>query len=237
LPEQFVTVTVTPGETYEAYFAAPVRRPAPGVVVLQEIFGLNDFVRGVVERLAAQGFFAIAPDLFWRQQPGIRLDSTQEADRVRARQLLSHLDEARAVLDAAAALNFLRTEVPGCSGLVGALGYCLGGKLSYLMATRTDVDAAVGYYGVGIESALSEAASTQAPTLLHLAGADQLCTPAAQASIVKALGQFSDRVQIMTHKGAGHGFARTNGTAYDAAATARADGATMAFLDRHLRPR
>jgi carboxymethylenebutenolidase len=230
-----VTVRAADGGRFGAYLAEPPARPAPGIIVLQEIFGVNAYVRGVVDHLAAGGFLAIAPDLFWRQEPNVKLDGSIAADRDRAMALFKGLDERLAVEDGAAAVRFLRELAPACTGNIGVVGYCLGGKLAYLIAARCEIDAAVSYYGVSIQAALDEASRIRAPVLLHIAGADHLCPPQVQAQIIDSLAPYHDRIQIHVHPGAGHGFARTGGATYDPVAAGHADTLTAAFLERHLR--
>ncbi|MBB4633390.1 dienelactone hydrolase family protein [Sphingosinicella soli] len=224
-----ITVDVEDG-SFEAHVSWPTDDggSAPAVIVLQEIFGVNAFVRGACDWLAANGFIAAAPDLFWRQSPGVELT---EADRDQAVGLMQGLDQDRAVTDCAALIERLRA-FPKCSGKVGALGYCLGGKIAYLMAARTSIDAAIAYYGVGIQSALGEADAVRAPLLLHIASQDTLCPPAAQEKIVRALaGNATARTE--THR-AGHAFARTGSAAYVETSADRANQHSLAFLAEHL---
>jgi carboxymethylenebutenolidase len=172
---QDVSVRAANGAEFTAFLTVPAARSestrAPAVLVLQEIFGVNAFVRGVCDRLADAGFIAIAPDLFWRQEPGIQLS---ESDLEPALRLLQGLDQEEAISDCSDAVAYVRA-LPNCSGRVGAVGYCLGGKLAYLMAMRSKVAAAVSYYGVGIEGVLDEANARTAPLLLHIAADDALC--------------------------------------------------------------
>jgi carboxymethylenebutenolidase len=229
-----VTLQVSGHDALQAYMVEPEQLPAPGIILLQEIFGVNAFVRRVAQEFARDGYVAIAPDLFWRQEAGVQLDSDNDADRARALALAQTLDPSLALADAGLALNYLRVRPRICSGKVGAIGFCLGGKLSYLMAARSDVDAAISYYGVAIGSALGEAPNIRAPLLLHIAGADHLCPPADQHRIVEALAPYS-RVDVETYAGAGHGFARYGSPGFNPDATERAGRVTRAFLNRHLR--
>src|ERR1700730_11498016 len=182
-----ISVTAGSGAEFTAFLSVPTARSqaarAPAVLVLQEIFGVNAFVRGVCDRLADAGFIAIAPDLFWRQEAGMQLS---ESDLERALHLLQGLDQEEAISDCSDAVAYVRA-LPNCSGRVGAVGYCLGGKLAYLMAMRSNVAAAVSYYGVGIEGVLDEAKAITAPLLLHIAAEDELCPPPAQTTIHRAL--------------------------------------------------
>jgi carboxymethylenebutenolidase len=229
---KYVIVRTTDGGSFRSYFAAPEAIPAPGVIVLQEIFGVSTFVRGVCDDLAHAGYAAIAPDLFWRQEPNVQLDSDIPADRERAVKLMHGLDEPLAVEDAAAAVAYLRSQ-QHCTGKVGALGFCLGGKLAYLLAARTNLDAAVSYYGVGIQKALGEAGKLRVPLLLHIAADDQMCPPEAQQEIGRALGTLP-MVTIFTHDGVGHAFAREGSAAYKSAAAQSAKVETESFLATHL---
>ena len=154
-----------PDGSMSAYLALPKDRArAPGVLVIQEIFGVNKVMRDLTDGFAAQGYVALCPDLFWRQQPGIQLTDQSEAEWQRAFQLYQGFNEAKGVGDLIVSLEHLR-GIAQCNGKVGSVGYCLGGKLAYLMATRSNADASVGYYGVGIEKALGEAAAITRPLL------------------------------------------------------------------------
>jgi carboxymethylenebutenolidase len=228
-----VTLTSAEGNHFNAYLAVPAMSPAPGIVVLQEIFGVNADMRAVADDLAAQGYLAIVPDLFWRQQPGIELNGDVEADRGRAYQLYQGMNEALAVKDGIAALDHLRS-MSECNGSIGALGYCLGGKLAYLVAARAKIDAAVSYYGVGVNAALDEAGNISAPLLLHVAGADHLCPPPAQQQLIEALTPLEPKVKVVVHDGVGHAFAREGSQSFVPEAAARANQMTREFFRTHL---
>ena len=180
-----VTIKSFDGGEFEAYVALPAAGFGPGVLVLQEIFGVNEFLRGITDWYAAHGFVAICPDLFWRQERGVQL-TDGDADFQKAIQLYQGLDEAKAVEDSAAAIEFLRKH-PACNGRVGAVGFCLGGNLAWLLSVRFKPDCAVGYYGVGIEKSLNEASGLASPLMLHIAGNDDHCPPEAQKQIHAAL--------------------------------------------------
>lgn len=228
-----VTLQVSGHDALRAYLVEPAKLRAPGIVLLQEIFGVNAFVRRVAQELAREGYVTIAPDLFWRQQAGVQLDSDNDADRARALALAQTLDPSLALADAALALHYLRVRPRICNGKVGTIGFCLGGKLSYLMAARSDVDVAISYYGVAIGAALGEAPKIRAPLLLHMAGADHLCPPTDQRHIIEALAPYS-QVEVEVYDGASHGFARYGSPGFNPDATERASRATHAFLNRHL---
>ena len=208
-------------------------RPRAALVILQEIFGVNADMRQTADAFAALGYDVAVPDLFWRQEPRVELDPSSAADRERASTLMKGLDQNLALDDAAAALGRLGRS-KRASGQLGAVGYCLGGKLAFLLATRAGIGAAVSYYGVGIHAALDRADGLQAPLLLHIAEKDELCPPPARAAIHAALGARPG-VEIIDHPGVGHAFARRGGVGFDGHAADQADAATAAFLSRHLR--
>jgi len=211
------------GGEFSAYLALPAGGRGPGIVVLQEIFGVNASMRAVCDWIAARGFIAICPDLFWRIEPGVEL--SPEQDRERALGLYSKLDFTKAVDDAAAAVAFLR-EHPACTRRVGAVGYCLGGRLAYELATRYEPDAAVGYYGVGLEKVLG---TVQCPLMLHVAGLDKYSPPEVQEKLRTAHPNA-----VRFYPNSDHAFARKGGAHYDPAAAELADLRTIEFLLRHL---
>jgi carboxymethylenebutenolidase len=234
-----ITIAATDGSgSFEAYVARPTgemlaQGPHPAVVVIQEIFGVNQVMRDICDNLAALGLIAICPDLFWRQEPGIEITDRTQAEWDRAFQLYQGFDEAKGVEDLAATIAVART-LEGASGKVGDVGYCLGGKLAYLCATRTDADCSVGYYGVGIENALDEARSIRKPLMLHIAEEDQYCPKPAQEKISAALGG-NPLVTIHSYAGVDHAFARIGGAHFDQAAADLANDRTREFLRQHLR--
>ena len=219
------------GGEFDGYLALPASGYGPGIVVLQEIFGVNEYLRSVADWYAAHGFVALCPDLFWRIEPGIQLTDKGD-DWKRAIEFYQRLDPAKAVEDSAAALNFLRQH-PACSGRVGAVGFCLGGKLAYLLSTRFKPDCAVGYYGVGIENDLSEAQNLSSPLLLHIAGRDRNCPPEAQSKIHAAL-DHNPLVKICDYPEREHAFGRPGGEHYHAADAELANLRSLEFVVTHL---
>jgi len=226
------TINSFDGDQFDAYLALPAALPGPGIVLLQEIFGVNEDMRAIADWYAKRGFVVLCPDLFWRQERGVELTDQTEAEWQRAFALYRGLDEARAVEDAGAALAFLRAHT-ACSGKVGAVGFCLGGKLSYLLATRYDPDCSVGYYGVGIENALAEAANLSSPIMLHVAQGDEYCPPKAQAQIHSAL-DANRLVTVYDYAGQNHAFARIGGQHYHAPSAELANLRSLEFFVRHL---
>ena len=227
-----ITVKSFDGGQFGAYVALPAAGYGPGIVVLQEIFGVNEYLRNVCDWYAAHGFVALCPDLFWRQEPGIQLTDQTEGEWQKAFALYQGLNEAKAVEDSGAALEFLRQH-PACSGRVGALGFCLGGNLAWLLSTRFKPDCAVGYYGVSIEKTLNEVNHLSSPLMLHVAGKDQYCPPEAQKQIHEALDS-NPLVTIRDYPEQGHAFGRPGGQHYDAAAAEVANLRSLEFFVRNL---
>lgn len=224
-----VTIKSFDGGEFDGYLALPASGYGPGIVVLQEIFGVNDHMRNVADWYAAHGFVALCPDLFWRMERGVELT---DAEWEKAIDFYQRLDEAKAVEDSAAALEFLRKH-SACSGRVGAVGFCFGGNLAYLLSVRFKPDCAVGYYGVSIEKSLGEAKNLGSPLLLHIAGRDQFCPPEAQAQIHAKLDS-NPLVTIYDYPEMDHAFARPSGEHYDAAAAELANLRSLEFLVNSL---
>lgn len=228
-----VTIASADGGRFSAYLVLPrdTSRQRPGVVMMQQIFGVNAEMRGFTDLYAAKGYVAICPDLFWRMEPGFRLDHPIPRDQVpRALDLANRFDTAHAIADLTATVALLRAH-PACNGKVGTIGYCLGGRLAYQMAVRADTDANVGYFGVAIEKYLDEAPRLAKPLLLHIPELDHQCPPEAQAEIKAAL---AGQAALYSYPGADHAFNRVGAKTYDAAVTALADGRTDDFLRTHL---
>ncbi len=226
-----VTIKSFDDGEFDAYLALPASGYGPGIVVLQEIFGVNKFLRDVADWYAAHGFVALCPDLFWRQQRGVELTDKGD-DWNKAIAFYNGLDEVKAVEDSAAAVDFLRRH-NACSGRVGAVGYCLGGNLAYLLSVRFKPDCAVGYYGVSIEKSLNEASNLNSPLMLHIAVDDKFCKPEAQRQIHSTLDP-NPLVTIHDYAGLEHAFGRPGGEHYDAAAAELANLRSLEFFVRHL---
>lgn len=220
------------GGQFAGYLARPKSGKGPGVIVIQEIFGINANVRAVADRLADEGFVALAPDLFWRQEPGVDLNSQTEEGWKRAMELYQGFDVDKGIEDLIVTLDHLR-KLDGVNGKVGCQGYCLGGLLAYLMATRSDIDAAIGYYGVGIDGKLDEAKNIRKPLMLHIAQADAFVDATAQKKIHDAL-DGNPNVTIHDYPGMDHAFTRLNGQHYNKEAADLANGRSLDFLRKHL---
>ena len=221
-----------PDGNFSGYLAKPASGKGPGIVVIQEIFGVNKVMRDITDGLAAQGYTAICPDLFWRIEPGIQITDKTEAEWKRAFELFNAFNVEKGVEDLKATLATLRQH-PSCTGKVGAVGYCLGGKLAYLMAARSDADCSVGYYGVGIQDLLGEAKSIRKPLMLHIAEKDEYTPPPAQEKIKAGL-KDNPHVTLHSYPGMDHAFARVGGQHYDKAAADLANRRTAEFFQRHL---
>jgi carboxymethylenebutenolidase len=218
----------TPDGDFTAYVARPAAQTAPVIVVIQEIFGVNQVMRDLTDSYAAQGYLAICPDLFWRIQPGIDITDQSEAEWKRAFELFNAFDVETGVQDIAAVVAQVR-NMTGSTGKVGAVGYCLGGLLAFLTATRTDADAAVSYYGVGIEKYLAESEKLTRPLMLHIAGEDGFVPKEAQALIHQELDNHT-QIQIHDYPGRDHAFARQGGEHFDGQDAALANQRSLDFF-------
>ncbi|MGQ0660706.1 dienelactone hydrolase family protein [Sphingosinicella sp.] len=216
---------------FPAYRADPQGSPHAAIIVIQEIFGVNRGVRNRCDRWAALGYLAIAPDLFWRLEPSVELDPDVPEQFQQALVLLQRFDQEQGVKDIEATIRFARGEASG--GKVGAVGYCLGGRLAFMAATRTDVNASVGYYGVGLEGLLGEKHAIAHPLMLHIACDDHFVTSDKQALIHAGLDGHP-KVTIDDYPGVDHGFASDEGQRRDAEAANLADSRTEAFFAEHL---
>ena len=233
MPNERWTIKTADGE-FSAYVAKPDGAgPWPAVVVIQEIFGVNQVMRETTDRLAREnGYLCICPDLFWRIEPGIDITDRSEAEWKKAFNYFNAFDVDKGVDDIDATVAAVR-ESPEANGKVGAVGFCLGGLLAYLTATRTDVDASVGYYGVGLENHLGEAEKLANPLLLHIAEEDGFTPKDAQERIIAGLKNHPF-VTLYTYPGRDHAFAREGGEHHDAKDAAEANRRTADFFKRNL---
>ncbi len=218
---------------FDAYVARPKASSAPAVVVLQELFGVNADIRKTCDELAQQGFIAVAPDLFWRQERGVDLTVTSEVDWQHGLRLYQAYDRDAGVSDVKDTVNAV-AKLPGCTGRVAVLGYCLGGLMVFLTAVRYGIDAAVAYHGGDTDKYLGEVDGLHAPLLMHLAEEDEFISKAAQAEIKAALAK-KPNTTVYSYPGQNHAFSRNGGAHYNAEAAALAHERTYAFLNRQLR--
>jgi carboxymethylenebutenolidase len=217
---------------FGAYIARPAVFPAPAVVVLHEVFGVNADIRKTCDELAGEGFIAVAPDLFWRQEPGVDLGVTSEPDWQHGLRLYQAYDRDAGVGDIRDTLDVV-ARLPDCTGKLAVQGYCFGALMTFLTAVRCHVDAAVAYHGADTEKYLGEVDHLSAPLLMHLGEEDEFISKAAQAQIKAALADKPNAI-VYSYPGQRHAFARHKGAHYDPAAAALANGRTAEFLHRHL---
>jgi len=226
-----VQITAKDGGTFEAYVARPRGGSGPALVLIQEIFGVNHLMRYQADCFAAKGFTVVVPDLFWRQEPGIMLTDQSEADWQRAFELFQGFDVDKGVDDIAQTVAYARGE--SSTGKVGAIGWCLGGRLAFLTAARTDIDASVSYYGVMLDEHLGEAGNISGKVLMHVAAKDDFVPPEAQAKIKDGLSG-NPQVELHVYEGCNHAFARPGGGNFVQEAALKADDRTLAFLNETI---
>lgn len=227
-----VMITSLDGDAeFGAYVARPEGTPEAAIIVIQEIFGVNPGIRSKCDNWAKEGYLAVAPDLFYRMKTGIELDPDVEAEFNEALDYFGKYDPDDGVKDIEATIHWIRREagVPK----VGCVGYCLGGKLAYMTAARTDINASVGYYGVMIDQMLGEKHGIAHPLMLHVPTADHFVGPEAQAAMHDELDDHP-RVTLHDYEGLDHGFATESGNRRDEAGAQLADGRTRAFFAEHL---
>jgi len=225
-----ITISAADGGEFMGYLATPETGSGPGVVVIQEIFGVNDVMREITDSYAEAGYMALCPDLFWRQEPKIRLTDKSEEEWARAFELLNGFDLEKGVQDLDTTIETLR-DLEGCSDKVGTVGFCLGGRLAYLTATRTKADAAVGYYGVMLTEHLNE--KINAPLVLHVATEDDFM-PKEQQNELQAVLAGNGKVAVYVYEGQGHAFARAGGEHFDQASADAARERTLDHFRVHL---
>ncbi len=216
---------------FAAYVARPQEAPRAAIIVIQEIFGVNPGIKQKCDKLAAEGYLAIAPDLFWRLEPGIELDPDDEAEFQAALGHMQNFDQDTGIKDIQATLDFIRKD-EGVSK-VGCVGYCLGGRLAFMSAARTNVDASVGYYGVGIDGLLDEKDAIANPIMLHIPTADGFVGPETQTAMHAGLDDHPKAV-LHDYEGLDHGFATEVGQRRHEEAANLADSRTSAFFAEHL---
>ncbi|MCC4241116.1 dienelactone hydrolase family protein [Thalassospira povalilytica] len=222
----------TPDGNFEAYVAMPAKLPAPVVVVIQEIFGVNAVMRGIADDYAKQGYIAVCPDLFWRIEPGIDITDQTEEEWKQAFGYYQAFDVDKGVEDIAATMKAAR-GIEGANGKVGVVGFCLGGLLTFLSATRTDGDAFAAYYGGGMNNYMNEADNIKKPLIVHLAGNDEYIPAEAQDAIKEALGDHP-LTELHIYPGRDHAFARKGGAHYDEADANTANARTAEFFEANL---
>jgi carboxymethylenebutenolidase len=223
--------TIEGGGSFEAYLAEPKQAPRGAIVVIQEIFGVNEGIRRKCDHWAGLGYVALAPDLFWRLQPNVELDPDVPDQFKQALDLMGRFDQDQGIADIEATIRAAREQVGEAK--VGCVGYCLGGRLAFMTAARTDVDASIAYYGVGLDGLLREKHAIARPLMLHIAGDDGFVPKEAQARIHEGLDDHP-RVTIHDYAGEDHGFAAEMGNRRSEQAAQLADSRTEAFFAEHI---
>ncbi|GAA4771636.1 dienelactone hydrolase family protein [Stakelama sediminis] len=216
---------------FAAYIAEPAGARRAAIIVIQEIFGVNAGIRRKCDRLAEAGYLAIAPDLFWRLEPGIELDPDIEPEMQRALDLMGKFNQDAGIRDIEATIHKARELSEGKK--VGAVGYCLGGRLAFMTAARTDIDATVGYYGVGIDGLLNEKHAISKPLMLHIAGEDHFVDKETQKKMHAGL-EDHPKVTLHDYPGEDHGFATEVGKRRSEKSADLADDRTAKFFAEHL---
>ncbi|WP_395444851.1 dienelactone hydrolase family protein [Caulobacter sp. UC70_42] len=228
---EYLTITVPDGD-FQALVARPRSEPAPAIVLIQEIFGVNDGIKQIAGELAAQGYIVIAPDLFWRFEPGLAMSEASPENWEKAFGFYNRFDFDKGVQDVVATIKAART-IDGANGKVGVTGYCLGGLMTFRTMAASDADVGVVYYGGGTDNYVAEGARIKKPLLMHLAGEDEYIGKEAQAKIHDALDGHP-LIQIHTYPGRNHAFARPGGDHYDEADAKLANARSAAFFKAHL---
>jgi carboxymethylenebutenolidase len=214
--------------TFDCYMVEPKSKPAGAVIAIQEIFGVNQSMRETCAQIADLGFFALAPDLFWRQEPGVDLTDKTKAEWDKAFALMNSFDQAKGIDDLKATVAAARA-LPGCNGRVGTMGYCLGGRLAFMMAEQSDADVNISYYGVGLDGLLGELGHVKKPLVVHIADKDAFFPPEGRAKVVAA-AQGHPLIHAYVYPNADHAFARVGGTHWDGRSAVIANGRSAEAL-------
>ncbi|MBC6458113.1 dienelactone hydrolase family protein [Actinomadura sp. HBU206391] len=225
------SVTVEDG-TFDLPIWLPESGRGPGLLLVQEIFGLGPYIREVAEDLAALGYVVAAPDLFWRLEPGYVAPAGEEG-LTQAVEMSSRFEVETGVADLAAALDHL-AGLPELSAGVGALGFCLGGTMAYLLAAKTTLGALVSFYGSGVPDSLNLLPDIGCPVQFHFGGSDPYI-PREQVAMVEQAVAGLPNVEIHVQEDGGHAFHnRKSAMFHQPEPAARAWALTETFLARHL---
>lgn len=227
----WISVKNTRNEQFDAYVSLPPTGRGPGLVILQEIFGVNEHIRAVADQYAADGYCVIAPDIFWREGRKIELAYDPQGFE-RGLGLLGKLDIDQTAIDLQATVTALK-QLSACTGKVGSLGFCMGGLLSFIAAAEAGVDTAVCYYGGGIHQHLDRAKKIRCPVLFHFADQDAYIPQQAVAAVRKSLGGRKN-VRVIVHAGVDHGFNCWRRPAWNQVTAARARGQSLVHLSESL---
>ena len=230
---QWIDIRASDGGSFRGYLAVPAAGKGPAIILCQEIFGINQYIRDVADYYAQEGYVVLAPDLFWRIKPGIELGYSED-DWKQAFDLFQQFDTNKGMEDITASVRTLRTR-DEVVGKVGALGFCLGGRLAYLAAARSGVDCAVAYYGVTIDEYLGEASKVKVPVVMHFAAEDQYA-PMEKVEKIRATFKDRDDVEIYVYPGVDHAFARPASQHYDKPSALMAHHRSIALFRRNMGP-
>jgi carboxymethylenebutenolidase len=223
------TIQATDGSgSFSAYLVEPKTKPAGVVLLIQEIFGVNQAMRDIAAWVADMGFIAVCPDLFWRIQPGIDITDKTEAEWKQAFELFGKFDQGKGIEDLKATVGAAR-KLPGANGKVATMGYCLGGRLAFMMAEQSDADVNISYYGVGLDSLLGDLGKVTKPLVVHIADKDEFFPPEGRAKVVEAVTGHS-KIACYVYPDADHAFARVGGVHWDGRSAAIANGRSAEAL-------
>ena len=224
-----ITIPASDGSgSFSAYLVEPKARPAGAVVLIQEVFGVNQAMRDIAAWVADLGFFAVCPDLFWRIEPGVDITDKSEAEWQKAFELFGKFDQAKGIDDVKATVAVAR-RLPGANGKVGTMGYCLGGRLAFMMAEQADTDVNISYYGVGLDNLLGDLGKVTKPLVVHIADKDEFFPPEGRAKVVAAV-RGHPRIACHVYPNAEHAFARVGGIHWNGRSAAIANGRSAEAL-------
>lgn len=214
--------------SFKALVEEPQKKPAGAVVLIQEIFGVNEAMRATAKQVADLGFFAVCPDLFWRLEPGVDITDKTEAEWKKAMDLMQRFDQEKGIEDLKATLAAAR-KLPGCNGKVGTMGYCLGGRLAFMMAERSDADVNISYYGVGLDNLLGDLNKVKSPLIVHIADQDEFFPADGRRKVVEAV-KSNPKIAAHVYPDANHAFARVGGVHWQGRAATIANGRSAEAL-------
>ena len=224
-----ITIQANDGSgSFSAYLLEPKDKPAGVVVLIQEIFGVNQAMRDTAAWVADLGFIAVCPDLFWRIEPGVDITDKSEAEWKKAFELFGKFDQAKGIEDLKATVAEAR-KLPGANGKVATMGYCLGGRLAFMMAEQSDADVNISYYGVGLDNLLGDLGKVSKPLLVHIADKDEFFPPEGRAKVVEATKSHA-QINTFVYPNADHAFARVNGVHWQGRSAAIANGRSAEAL-------
>jgi carboxymethylenebutenolidase len=224
-----ITIKATDGSgEFAAYVVEPKTKPAGVVVLIQEIFGVNQAMRDTAAWVADLGFIAVVPDLFWRIEPGIDITDKSEAEWKTAFELFGKFDQVKGIEDLKATVAAAR-KLPGANGKVATMGYCLGGRLAFMMAEQSDADANISYYGVGLDNLLGDLSKVTRPLVVHIADKDEFFPPEGRAKVAQAV-QGHPHIACHVYPDADHAFARVGGVHWNGRSATIANGRSAEVL-------